>query len=236
MAEYLYEVAARLVGHRFRQLVLPSLVAIYAHHSQRPGVPVQVGTGFAITHSSRPVLITAKHVLRGHSFTEDPGEKAIHLNGAFVNFDALSLSEPSDRDLAATYLDDLGLERCLLESSIADDGELPALLTMGGYLARDFKREGDVLSPAPRIYTNRSRKLGSGFVGLSYPKRRNIYSDTGAPAVAPKPSGLSGGPIVDTAALMRGRVKIVGVFTEQAAGEARGEDLNGLAVMLAALR
>jgi hypothetical protein len=49
----------------FTSLVKPSLVAIYVSHKMKPENPVQVGTGFLIARCSRPVLVTAKHTLRG---------------------------------------------------------------------------------------------------------------------------------------------------------------------------
>lgn len=69
---------------QFITLVQPSLVAIYASHSRRPTEPVQVGTGFLVAHCSRPVLITAEHVLRGNNGKENPGDKAVHVGGSWA--------------------------------------------------------------------------------------------------------------------------------------------------------
>src|SRR4051794_37865066 len=86
---------------------------------------------------------------------------------------------------------------------------------MGGFLARDFKRQGDTLKPAPRVYTNVGIPVGAGLVGLRHPKRRNVNSMTREAAVTPLPSGLSGGPMLDTIELIKGKISIVGVLSNR---------------------
>lgn len=218
-------------------LVQPSLVAIYASHSRRPTEPVQIGTGFLVAHSCRPVLVTAEHVLRGHNWKENPGDKAVHIGGSWVYIGDGNgpLASAKDYDIAAIYMDGFPLSRCLSPSSLSLQPLDATAVTIGGYLARDFKREGHVLRPAPYIYSNRRLGICQGFVGLRYPKRRNIYTVTSKPAVTPIPSGLSGCPMMDTIELIRGCISILGVFTDQGDGKAWGVDSNILRALLNSL-
>lgn len=91
------------------------------------------------------------------------------------------------------------------------------------------------MSPATWIYSNVGVDMGVGRVGLRYPKRRNVNTATGQAAVTPKPTGLSGGPMIDTIELIKGAVRVVGVFIEQGDGVGRGEDAEVIQKALASL-
>lgn len=223
------------IAANFQRLVQPSTIAIYASHGSRPDTPVQVGTGFLVKHQSRPVLITAKHVLRGHGFNYDPAEKAVHINGrwVYVGDGARTLVEPKGRDLSVMFMDEFSLDRCLDAPNSVPIGS--AIITMGGYLCRDFKRSGNTLRPAPRVYTNVAAPAAPGMIGLRHPKRRNVNTSTGVSAVSPTPRGLSGGPMVDSLALLKGAVVLSGVLTEMSNGSARGEDVGIITQAIAAL-
>jgi len=223
------------IAANFQRLVQPSAIAIYAPHGSRPDTPVQVGTGLLMRRQSRPVLITARHVLRGHTFNEDPAEKAVHINGSwvYVGDGSRNLVEPKGRDLSVMFMDEFALCRCLETPS-----SLPlvsTIITMGGYLSRDFKRSGNTLRPAPRVYTNVAVPAAPGMIGLRHPRRRNVNTSTGASAVSPAPRGLSGGPMVDSLALLKGAVVLLGVLTEMSNGSARGEDVGIITQAVAAL-
>ena len=213
------------VASSFVTCVLPSLVAIYASHHLKPEAPVQVGTGILISHKSRPVLVTARHVLRGHNFDEEPAEKAFHIDGrwVYVGDGPRSLFEAKDRDLAAFYADEFKFRPLLPPPAVTAANETANVITIGGFLARDFKRDGGVLQPKPWIYSNKSVRDENGMVGLLYPKRHNVESNTGDAIFNSIPRGLSGGPMLNTVNLLNANVAIVGVFTEQSDGTARGE-------------
>lgn len=223
------------IAANFQRLVLPSAIAIYASHGSRPDTPVQVGTGFLMKHQSRPVLITARHVLRGHAFNEDPAEKAVHINGSwvYVGDGSRTLAEPTGRDLSVMFMDQFALCRCLdAPFSLPLDS---TIITVGGYLSRDFQRSGNTLRPAPRVYTNVAVPVAPGMIGLRHPKRRNVNTSTGVSAVSPTPRGLSGGPMVDSLALLKGTVVLLGALTEMSNGSARGEDISIVTQAIAAL-
>jgi hypothetical protein len=224
------QTAMSLAANVFKLRILRHMVAIYAPNSRKPDFPDQVGTGFLISHNSRPVLVTAAHVFYGASFTEDPGEKSFFANGGLVYIDAVSrqISQVKGYDVAVLYLDELAGKPQLPFSCLTWTGTPPRIITIGGYLARDFKRSGNTLQPAPLIYTNNSVAESAGHVGLNYTKRKNKDTFTHAPAVSSIPKGLSGGPMVETLSLLWGELKVVGVFTEQDNG--RGKGVNAEAI------
>ncbi len=229
------QVLTAQIAANFQRLVQPSTIAIYASHGSRPDTPVQVGTGFLMRHQSRPVLITARHVIRGHTFKEDPAEKAVHINGSwvYVGDGSRALAEPAGRDLSVMFMDEFALDRCLALPSPPTLNS--TLITMGGYLSRDFKRSGNTLRPAPRVYTNVAVPAAPGMIGMRHPRRRNVNTSTGASAVSPIPRGLSGGPMVDSLALLKGAVVLLGVLNEMSSGKARGEDVGIITQAIAAL-
>lgn len=223
------------VVDKFGKLVQPSLVAIYASHHRKGENPVQVGTGFLMEHSSKPVLVTAAHTLWGKSGKEDPGEKAFWLGTSwgYIGDGCGGRSILRFRDIAILRADELRhrpqIPITCLEPSPSE------ILTFGGYLARDFKRRGGVLSPAPLSYTGKQISVRGGLVGIPYIFRKSYLSSNGQRIRASEPRGLSGGPMVDTAELINGRIRLTGVFTEQSHGTARGEPSGVITGMLARL-
>ena len=231
------EITIKSVITALKRHVLPSLVAIYDSHHVNPGNPVQVGTGFLLTHKSRPVLVTARHVLEGHNRDKSPAEMAFHVDGkwAYVgdgNGSRYLYYGAEGRDLVAFYADELG-QRPLLPApaaSVRADGV--RVIAICGYLSRDFKRPGDQLKPQPLIHIDKFVGRKNGILSILYTKRRNVDSDTGERKVSPKPKGLSGGPMLNSVSLLKGTVEIVGVFTEQSDGVGRGECATHIANIL----
>lgn len=222
----------------FRQRVQPSLVAIYCSQQHRPDTPVQTGTGFLVLHRSRPVLVTAKHVLRGKTFAENPAERAVHVNGrwVYIGDGDRELVETADRDLALTYMDEFPPQQCLSADLIATDDQAVRIITIGGFLARDFTRSQSmgVLQPSPLVFSNVREAAEPGLIGLRYSKRHNI-SQTGAAVVNSDPNGISGGPMLDTLRLAYGKIVIAGVFTEMHHGRGYGESAHVVCTALAAM-
>ena len=227
----------REVGTQFERLVKPSLVPIYAAHDRRPEIPKQVGTGFLVEHLNRPVLVTAKHTLYGASFKEPPGTKFVHIDRRFIYIgdNNRTLLEADHHDIAACYMDEYPLTRCIrseLYSCIINDTKL---ITICGFLANKFNRNKTALKPTPFIYTNVSKSSEMAIACVRYTRRKNIDTLSGKPAFSPLPRGLSGGPMLDTEALFTGMVRVVGVLTEQSEGEARGVSHNVLRSLLNAM-
>jgi hypothetical protein len=235
-SDMIARILMRRVAVVFECLLGPSLVPIYAWHETRPEIPVQVGTGFLVAHRSRPVLLTAKHTLRGRNFQEDPGKKAVHVSGGWVHIGNHGRTvQESDRDIAAAYMDEFPRERCLAPSQFALNARIPKIVTMGGFLGRDFKRPSPKLRPKPYVYSNVGIAVGEGLLGMRYTHRRNIDTKTGEAAVTPIPAGLSGCPMVDTIELLKNTVSVVGLFTDQDKGQARGENHDTIRSVLALL-
>jgi hypothetical protein len=215
--------ALRLSANR---LVVPSLVPIYI---KPPGKQLeQYGTGFLINYRDRPLLVTAKHCL----FKDGPAfEKLIFFNGAPRPLGELHtgeiISDPNN-DLAILYVDELGLDRCLPTSCLVPGETTCGVISTVGFLGRDFERDlGKGLFPSPLLfhYRRAPKRPGQGYVGILYHKSRNRDATTGELVQSPTPRGVSGGPMLDTVKLSKGKIDIVGVFTdyEQSRGLAYGE-------------
>jgi hypothetical protein len=211
----------------FERLVRPSLVAIYLPHPHKAMLLNQLGSGFLVAYGCKPILVTARHVLYGHCGGEDPADRAVQIGAStvFVGDKTRNISRPreGERDLCVVHMDEFPLSQCLPLSQVAGVPIQPGIVTFAGFLARDFKRNGGILRPAPRAYTNVGLSDRPDLVVLRHPKRRNVDSRTGAAVVSSKPSGLSGGPMLDTVKLISGKVFVVGVFTEQTDGKASRE-------------
>jgi hypothetical protein len=200
-------------------LVQPHLVAIYLQETEPKAKTQQVGTGFLVRYKNRPVLITAKHTLYGKRGDENPGEKAIVVPGGLKligHLQSRELVQENTYDIAAMYVDEFDLARCLPLSSLTPVDVPPNSVTIYGYLARDFNldRAEDALKPAPWIYTNSRTDHGRGYIALLYPKHQNRSTDSGLTVMAPIPQGLSGCPMLDGEKLFNGEVRVIGVFTE----------------------
>jgi len=165
------------------------------------------------------VLVTARHVLYGHKFDEDPFTKSIVFNGRLRELFELRSEEvlqDLNNDLAAVYVDELGLLECLPMSCLSPGEATCELITLNGLLARDFRRklsDGPIKSQPYRV-TNDRAPWKPGYTGLRYPKSKNIDARTGKIVQAARPAGMSGAPMLDTKMLGAGSVVIVGVFTD----------------------
>lgn len=225
------------VSEAFQRLLLPHLAAIYAPIDEER--VNQVGTGVIFRSRKRHLLVSATHVFVGNSGSELPGDKAILVAGGLRQI--ADLPEPFILqsplyDLAAIAVDGLDEQCGLPESAIATSGNHPKAISICGYLARDFRRSDakGVLSPAPYIYSNLSTGVQEGHIGLRYPRNRNRNTKTGQLVTSPIPRGLSGGAMVDTAALAQERVRIVGIFTDMVrdGGTVFGEASPKIAALL----
>ena len=184
------------------ELMQRHLVAIYEERIEPRVKTEQIGTSFLMSHRGRAVLITAKHVLYGHNGDENPGEKAVFVAGSLKMIGHLKSHElvfAEDHDVVAMYVEEFELDQCISSSCLSPTDATPRVVTIQGFLARDLKREAATatLRPAPRIYTNVRKDYGTGYVALRYPKSRNRNTDTEKKVMAPRPSGMSGGPMLD---------------------------------------
>jgi hypothetical protein len=208
-----------MLGAQADSLVRPAIEPIYTRPGGSDHATHQSGTGFLINYRGRPVLITARHVLYGHLFDEDPFTKHIAFNGRLRGLFELQSQEvlqDCNNDLAAVYVDELGLGRCLPMSCLSSGEATCELLSIYGLLARDFRRrlsDGSVRDQ-PYLYTNRRTAWRSGYTGMRYQKSKNIDARTGKIVQAARPVGMSGAPMLDSKMLGAGRVVIVGVFMD----------------------
>lgn len=210
---------------QFKNLVLPVLVPLYGPHHKHVANPVQVGTGFLIDVNSRPVLITAKHVLIGHSGNEDAGEKAFFESGRvnYVGDNSREIFIVRERDLACFYVDELSNRPRFNLRTNSGQAELSQLITFGGFLVRDFRRNSGTLRPQPLMHTAKVARVSNGLVCVEYHNKKVFSQTINKRTKAPIPRGLSGGPMFNTVKLVQGEIDLLGVFTEQSNGTARGE-------------
>ncbi len=201
------------------RLVTPSLVPICTRPGGSDRATHQSGTGFLINYRGGPVLVTARHVLYGHKFDEDPLTKHIVFNGRLRPLCELrseGVLQDLNNDLAALRVDELGLLECLPMSCLSSGGATCKWITLYGLLARDFRRklsDGSIKSQPYRV-TNERAAWKPGYTGLRYQKGKNIDGRSGKMVHAPLPVGMSGAPMLDTTMLGAGIVVIVGVFTD----------------------
>ncbi len=214
--------AMNRVSENANKLILPAIVAIYERPGGSDRAVKQVGTGFRINWSGRPVLVTARHILYGHRYErepEDPFTKHIVFDGGLRGLFELRTREVAysvGHDLAAVFVDELKLAGSLPMSCLLPTEATCRLVSIYGLLSRDFRRQLSThsLRPQPYIYTNRRAASGPGYTGIHLPKHRNRDGRTGRLVQAPRPVGLSGGPILNADKLLHGYVSIVGVFTD----------------------
>ena len=196
-----------LIASKGAQFVQPHLVAIYDGSKDEP---YQVATGTLIARNERPVLLTAKHSLFGEAGNGDLMTKSIFVEGELKLVKELvshDLMVDPNNDLIAFYVDEFSPERCFPLTCLCRERETPALVTIFGYLARDFRRDrhSGILRPSPYIYTNKACNRGSGYVGLLHPKSLNRVTLSGKEVMAPRPSGLSGCPMMNSIKLIGGK-------------------------------
>jgi hypothetical protein len=223
-------------GDYAKKLLLPSLVPIYLRHDGLDIKTEQIGTGILISINNRCVLLTARHVFFGREFDEDPFIRHIvfndRLRGLFELKDP-TIYHDNYNDLAALFVDEIGVERCLPLSLLSTVEPTCRLIAIHGFLGRDFRREiaSGALKPQPYFYINRRIKVETGYVGMLYPRRRNRSTTTGMLVHTAVPEGLSGCPMLDADRLAAGELSVVGVFTDykKESGSAFGESsLNAL--------
>ncbi len=227
-------VCTRRVARKAKELLIPYLIAIYDDVNY--AVATQVGTGFGIYWLGHSVIVTAEHVLYGEAGNRDPAEKSIFADGHLQRIKASAICRSSDHDLAMFCMTEFPTTRCLSVDSLSPNVLAPGVVTVSGFLARDYKREARKgwLRPAPWIYTNVRNRYGSGYVSLKFPKAKNRNTVTRSREMVARPAGLSGGPMLDSSKLFMGKVEIVGVFTDyvREKGLAYGESSTEVLAML----
>jgi hypothetical protein len=225
------EPAMRRIAENADRLVLPAIEAIYERPDGSDRATKQIGTGFRINWYERPVLVTARHTLYGHRYEkepEDPFAKHILFHGRLRGLFELRTGEVGyleGHDLAAVFVDELGVAGSLPMSSLLPTEATCRLVSIYGLLSRDFRRQLSTgsLHLKPYIYTNIREDSGSGYTVVLFPKHKNRDGRTGKMVQAPIPRGLSGGPMLDANQLFRGNVSIAGVFTDYEQGRGLGE-------------
>jgi hypothetical protein len=230
----------KLITAHAERLVTPSLVAIYTWRKGCP--PHQSGTGFLINCRGRPAMVTARHVLYGHNFDEQPLAKHVWFNGDLRPLGELGSGEilqDADNDLAAMYADERGLLNCFPMSCLSPTEAACAMITINGLLARDFRRDlsARLIKPNPWRMTNERAPWKSGYTAMRYQRSKWTNARTGKPVQAPRPVGMSGAPMLDSLMLGAGKVMIVGVFTDyvQEKGLGFGEAAPKVIALLAGL-
>lgn len=210
------------------EFVQPYLLAIY------DDVPDQIGTGFLTLWNGHPLLVTAKHVLYGHSFEDDPCSKQIFVGGELKTIQEVAASpiiEDQRLDLSILHMKDVPHERCLPYTCLKFQSVPPKMLSIMGFLERDFRRSKleSTLTPKPFIYTDKLKPLDEEFIGITY-LRRGRTTATGLSELAPIPRGLSGTMMVSATALLRETVEVFGVFTDERReqGYVFGSHINAL--------
>jgi hypothetical protein len=209
------------------KLVQASLVPIYVERDGPLRPLDQVGTGFLIRHQNQTFLGTAKHVLRGKDHDEDPWAKVVIASGRRFYLNDLhhtGLVEAVDEDVAIIHIKEFETERCL-PSDVLGEWRSARLLTIHGFLSRDFKRNAaaNTTFPKPWVITNAVGNPSARWIEMKYPRSRFRDAQSKLVVTAPIPAGISGSPMLDSLELFWGKVRILGVFTEQDNGKARGE-------------
>jgi hypothetical protein len=204
-----------------------AIVAVYGEHEDDPTIADQVGTGFIVDSGKSHILVTAKHTLYGAKFNEQPFHKAIFVNGSLKRLDEINdsdIAHSKSDDIAALHIVKAADVRGMAHEQLEINPERVAVISLVGFLCRDLKRSRtrSELNLAPLIYSNRRIDYAPGYVALAYPRFRNKSAGIRTKVRAPVPRGLSGCPMLDTALLARGKIGIVGVFTDYKDGKAIG--------------
>ncbi len=227
------------IGDYATKLVEPFVIGIYAPRAEPKRGVGQVGTGFLVRHQKGTILVTAKHVLYGHYYDENPGDKLIIAAGGLTPLGDIGIGEvckADDHDLACMILNELADAPAVEPAQIAGGDHQAREVTIYGYRANGLKidRPNGALRPEPRCYTSLPKDHGDGYVGLRIPKSQFRNTASGMTVMAARPEGLSGGPMLDGDALADGAVRIVGVFTDykQGRGYGFGESADKVRAML----
>lgn len=219
-------------------LIGPRLVAIYSDEEGK-AEPDQIGTGFLLNYEGQSTLITAAHCLYGSTedHRENPGDKLVFTGGTLKRLAEVTVSELNyslDRDIAAVIVS--GFSDLIPQTAITHAHEMAHVVVVHGYLARDFRRSktNGALRPAPFIYQDKRLSCRDGNLRFKFP-RKTFNTLTNERSVAPIPRGLSGCPMLDGIALLRGEIGICGVFTEWADGVGSGPSRQVLIELLQSL-
>jgi hypothetical protein len=201
-----------------QEMVQPHLVAIYNDK------PDQVGTAFLTIWHGKPILVTAKHTLFGVAFNENPLAKQVHLDGDLRTLGEISDSEIADNhdlDVAIMHVRGFDPARCLPYTALQFNASPPRMISLVGFLARDFHRSKteSTLKPKPYCCTNLQVDVGPQRIGMKYTNRA-MTTDTQKNEMAPIPRGLSGTLMVSTSALLLKQIKVFGIFTDERLSEA----------------
>ncbi|MES0100517.1 hypothetical protein [Mesorhizobium sp. M0019] len=197
---------------------LPHLVPIYN------GRDDQVGTAFLTMWHGKQLLVTAAHCLFGATFTEKAEDKQIFADGALKPLGQVTRSEVAftkEMDVAIAHVDGFEPRRVLPYTALQIGLPAPERVSIVGYLARDFHRSGadTILRPKPFCYSGTKVELGPQLVGVRYNKRA-VTTKNGQLELAPIPRGVSGAPMLNTAALLLNQVRVCGVFTDERMSDA----------------
>jgi hypothetical protein len=208
------------------KLVLPAIIEILVgkKNSSNQTVPVQIGSGFYTFMRGSRFLATAKHCLLGHNYDETIDDKLIFLGGLrhINDLKDVKVYHSDNRDVSLIWSTEFNESR---QDFLRLGGifEVSKPITIGGFLARDFKRPTPQIKPKPYFYTGKltsSRK----FLTFSYAgTNKGKAAATGARVTPPSPAGLSGGPVICTRELFRHRARAIGVFTEYNSSTAMGK-------------
>lgn len=225
-----------------QSIVSRSLVAIYSDYVTKTGLDTvdQTGTAFLILWRGRQVLVTAKHSLLGHDGSDNPSQKSVFLNGRLHRLGELgsaTLFSHPRLDISALPAHRYSVDRCLPADTLQPVRTAPKLLTIFGYLARDFRRSetDSTLLLRPHIYSSKLLHIDEDVVRMRYSRSKSVGTGSGSREHAPVPSGLSGSPMLDTNALQRGEIKVLGVFTEWSRDIGSGVSVVALAPLLDSL-
>lgn len=164
--------------------------------------------------------------------------KLIFLGGTLKTIDKMAarpIMHDEHLDVAILQVKDIRLERCLPYTCLKFETAPPEMLCIMGFLGRDFKRSkaDSTLRPKPYLFTGTTKHLDSERVGISH-QRRGRATATGTVEMAPIPRGLSGTMMVSSTGLLRNKVEIFGVFTEERLehGYIFGSHINALLPLL----
>jgi hypothetical protein len=221
------------VYQNVQELLGASLIAFYEDDGNK--LATQTGSGFAVLVDGRPFILTAKHCLYGHHDEKTPSEFYFHNGEGLEKVPDEAVVSLPDDDIAGFFTDSIDVGRCLPESAIVGGPSAgTAMLLIYGFLHRDFHRHQVILMPGPWAIAETEVPSPPGYITMRYERSNVVNAATGQRTTGPIPSGLSGGPMLDVAALYRGYVSVRGVFVKTGvnAGTAIGEHADKILQLL----
>jgi hypothetical protein len=161
------------------RLATPSLVPICTRPGGSDRATHRSGAGFLINYRSRPVFVTARHVLYGHKSDEDPFTKHIVFKGrlrGLFELQSEKVLQDCNNELVAVYVGELGLLECLPMSCLSSGEALCALIqSRRSRTALRMNALIRIASP-PRLRRGRRMALLPGSLGIS-PGRARVALD-----------------------------------------------------------